>query len=96
MFRQQFGHDSPSRLTVYRIYQKFVDTGSVENNYRGNAGLPRSGRCELNIAMVQQALYQCPLKSTRQCNFETGIPQKTVWRILKQNLGMQPYHIHVA
>jgi hypothetical protein len=24
---------------------------------------------------------------------ETGISQKTVWRILKQDLGMRPYHI---
>ena len=64
MFRQRFAHAPPSRLTVRRIYQKFVETGSVANSYRGNAGRPSSGRCELNIAVVQQALVQILSKST--------------------------------
>lgn len=62
MFRQRFARDSANPLTVRRIYQKFVETRSVANNYRGNAGRPRSGRCELNIIVVQQSLIQSPSK----------------------------------
>ena len=41
LFRQGLGRDPPSRLTVRRIYQRSVETGSVANNYRGNVGRPR-------------------------------------------------------
>ena len=40
----------PSRLTIYRIYNKFLFTGSVADNYKGNAGRPRTGTNEMNIA----------------------------------------------
>ena len=80
-FAERFaGRDPPSRLTIYRVYAKFVETGSVADNYRGNAGRPRTGRSDLNIAVVQQAISQSPSKSTTRCSLETGIPQKTVWQ----------------
>jgi len=88
-FAERFaGQDPPSCLTIYRVYAKFVKTGSVADNYRGNAGRPRTGRNDLNIAIVQQTISQSPLKLTARCSLETGIPQKTVWRILTQDLGM--------
>jgi hypothetical protein len=31
------GRDPPSRLTIYRVYARFVKTGLVADNYRGNA-----------------------------------------------------------
>jgi len=64
-FAERFaGRDPPSRLTIYRVYAKSVKTGSVADNYRGNAGRPRTGRSDLNIAAVQQAISQSPSKST--------------------------------
>ena len=81
---------------IYRVYAKSVKTGSVADNYRGNAGRPRTGRSDLNIAVVQQVISQSPSKSTTWCSLETGILQKTVWRILTQDLRMQPYHIQVV
>jgi len=41
---QLAGRDLPSHLTIYRVYAKFVKTGSVADNYRANAGRPRTGR----------------------------------------------------
>ena len=36
-FSERFPDRDPlSRLTVYRIYNKFVLTGSVADNYKGN------------------------------------------------------------
>jgi len=96
-FAERFaGQDPPSRLTIYRVYAKFVKTGSVADNYRGNEGWPRTGRSDLNIAVVQQATSQSPSKLTTRCSLETGILQKTVWRILPQDLRMRPYHIQVV
>ena len=45
---------------------------------------------------MQQAISQSPFKLTTRCSLETGIPQKTVWRILTQDLGMRLYHIQVV
>jgi hypothetical protein len=94
--RQKFaGRDPPSRLAIYHVYAKFVTTGSAADNYRGNVGWPRTGRSDLNIAVVQQAISQSPSKSTTRCSLEAD-SAKTVWRILTQDLGMRPYHIQVV
>jgi len=75
--RQKFAErDPPSHLTIYRVYAKFVKTVSVADNYRGNAGWPRRGRSDLNIAAVEQAISQSPSKSATRCSLETRIPQK--------------------
>ena len=37
LLRIQFGRDPPSRLTLRRLYGKFVKTGSVANNNKGNS-----------------------------------------------------------
>ena len=53
-FAEQFpDHNPPSCLTIYQIYAKFVSTGLVANNCRGNAGQPRKGRNDVNIPHVQ-------------------------------------------
>ena len=55
--RQKFAErDPPSLLTIYRVYAKFVKTGSVSDKYRGNGALPRTGRSDMNIVVVQQAI----------------------------------------
>jgi hypothetical protein len=43
-FQEQFQRGPPSRLTFYRMYEKFVRTGLVADNYKGNAGRHRTGR----------------------------------------------------
>ena len=43
-FAERFARrDPPSRLSIYRVYAKFVKTGSVADNYRGNAAKYVSG-----------------------------------------------------
>jgi hypothetical protein len=70
-FAERFaGRDPPSRLTIYHVYAKFVKAGSVVDKYRRNAGRPRTGRSDLNIAVVQQAIPQSPSKSTTRCSVQ--------------------------
>jgi transposase len=95
-FAEQFRSDPVSRMTVYRVYKNFAETGSVANSYKGKAGRPRTGRSETNIAVIQQAILESPGKSTRRCSLEAGISHKTVWRILTTDLGMRSYHIQMV
>ena len=74
-FAEQFaGRDPPSCLTIYRVYAKSVKTGSVADNYQGDAGQPRT----LNIAVMQQAMSQSPSKSTTRCSLETDSAKNSV------------------
>ena len=96
LLRIQFGQDPPSRLTLRRLYGKFVKTGSVANNNKGNSGRPRTGRSELNIAVVQESFINNEHNSIHRCSLATGISSSTVRRILRFDLAMKPYHIQVA
>lgn len=93
-FGSSFEKDPPSRLTIRRIHKKFEETGSVEDNLRGNVGRPRTGRSLVNRAVVEQRVSENLSISTRRCSLQTGIPHTTVWRILRQDLEMAAYHPH--
>jgi hypothetical protein len=70
-FQEQFQRGPPSRLTIYRsMYEKFVRTVLVADNYKGNAGCHtcRTGRSKINIAVVQQSILNSPGKSTKRCS----------------------------
>lgn len=75
-FAKRFQRDPSRRLTIYRIYEKFVKTGSIENNYKGNAGRSRTGRSDKNIAAVHQSIVKNPGNSTTRCSLETEILRK--------------------
>ncbi|XP_075910722.1 uncharacterized protein LOC142906541 isoform X3 [Petromyzon marinus] len=95
-YREHFNCNPPSRLTIYRVYKKFVETGSVDDNYKGNSGRPRTGRSPANIAVTQEAFLRSPGKSNRRFSVECGLPRATVWRILNKDLGMRPYHLQTV
>ena len=38
LFRMRFGREPPTRVTLRRLYKKFVETGSVADNCKGNSG----------------------------------------------------------
>ncbi|PSN54345.1 hypothetical protein C0J52_16036 [Blattella germanica] len=95
-FRAWTGRDAPSRLTIGRIYEKFVRTGSVQDDCKGNSGRKRSVRTEENIINVQGAMVASPTKSTRRLARETKISRRSLIRILHYDLGMKPYHLQNA
>lgn len=87
-FRNEFGKDPPSRPTIYSWYNNFVQSG---------CSVPHSkspGRPSVSDAVVEQvreSFARSPKKSTRRASRETGIPQKTVWRVLRKRLHLKPY-----
>ena len=95
-FTEKFGKPAPCYRTVKNLYEKFLRTGSVQDDLKGNVGRPRSGRSEVNIAVVDEAVRRSPGKSTKRLSLETGIPKSTVHEILSKDLKMHPYHVHVV
>ena len=65
-----FNTDPPTRLAIYKLRDKFDDTGSV-------ADASRSGRpsvcTEQNLATVAEAYGRSPKKSLRRARSEIGI-----------------------
>ena len=82
-----FNTDPPTRLAIYKLRDKFDDTGSV-------ADAPRSGRpsvcTEQNLTTVAEAYARSPKKSLRRASAEIGIKRTSLRKILTK-LHMRPY-----
>ena len=74
-----FSTDPPTHLTIYRIRDKFEETGSVTD-------APRSGRPTMctkeNMVTVSEAYARSPPKSLRRGSTEMGIKQTSLHKIL--------------
>lgn len=98
MTAQLFNQRHPNRIrplshaTVARIYQKFIETGSVEDKAR--AGRPRNQNIE---AAVLEFVQVNPRASVRRMALATNHSTKTVSNVLHRN-GFHPYkaQIHQA
>ena len=87
-FRNEFGKDPPSRPTIYSWHKTFVETGCSVRHVK-SPGRPRVS--DAVVEQVRESFARSPTKSTRRASRETGIPQKTVWRVLRKRLHLQPY-----
>ena len=71
-----FSTDPPTRLTIYRIRDKFEETGSVTD-------APRSGRPTMctkeNVDTVSEAYARSPQKSLRRGSAEMGIKRTPLY-----------------
>jgi len=67
-----FNTPSPTRLTIYRVRDKFDETGSVANAPK--YGRPRTSMTEENEMSVVVTFVNSPKKSTRRacCNVDGG------------------------
>ena len=87
-WRQHYVEPPPHRDTVYKIRDRFHDTGKVSELPR--SGRPKSRNTNENAALVATALQQSPLKSARRLSKEIGIPRSSLQKILCTN-GYKPY-----
>ncbi|GFT02313.1 uncharacterized protein NPIL_108051 [Nephila pilipes] len=94
-FRTLARRDSPSRLIFDRFDEKFVRTGSVQDDCEGNSGRKISIRTEEDIILVLLVMVACPTKSWLKLFLETKISQRSLVRILNRDLGMKPYHLQI-
>ena len=82
-----FSTDPPTRLTIYRIRDKFEETGLVTD-------APRSGRPTMctkeNVDTVSEAYARSSQKSLCRGSAEMGIKRTSLRKILTE-LNMKPY-----
>jgi len=95
-FKQAFPDKKPpDDKTVKRIYEKFLETGSVQDNLKGRAGRPTSVVTDTMIATVEQFFKNTRQPTIRKCAASVGISTFSVWKILHKNLDFKPYKISV-
>ena len=91
-FESIFNTTAPTRKTVYLIFQKFIQTGSVDD-------APRSGRKSLHnerVGALLEIYSSRPRTSIRRSSFETEIPKTSINRILSHELGLSSYTIQTV
>lgn len=88
-FRREFPNDDiPSRQTIYRLSEKFDETGSVDDLPR--SGRPKSVTKEENIQIVSENFRVTPQTSQRRASHELDISRSSLQRIMK-DLKLKPY-----
>lgn len=75
-----------------RVLQKFRETGSVN---RKQDIRPRRVRNANNVEQVRMAMEQEPSTSVRKLSQQVNLSYGTCRNILKKDLGMHPYKVHV-
>ena len=98
LFRQHFNIDRhgsvPKRDTILRWVHAFRTTGSVMK--KKPSGLPRSVRTPENIERVREAVTTSPQRSARRQAAALQISDRSVRRILHQELKFHPYKLMVV
>ena len=81
-FSLRFNIQLPTRKSISRWNHQFEQ---IRRLCKGKS----SGRplvSEENVRRIQESFERSPRKSTRRASRELGIPQPTVWRVLRRRL----------
>ena len=85
-FRLRFNIQPSTRKSICCRNQQFEQIGCL---CKGKcSGRPRVS--EENVRRIQESFERSPRKSTRRASRELGIPQPTVWRVLRCRLLFEP------
>ena len=81
-FRLRFNIQPPTRYSICRWNHQFEQIGCL---CKGKiSGRPRVS--EENVRRIQKSFVRSPRKSNRRASRDLGIPQPTVWRVLRRRL----------
>lgn len=81
--------------TINKLIIKWKDRGTVLNQNKGHSGRKRSARSEENIAMIDERITESS-QSLRKLAAETGLKRESIRLILKQDLKLKPYKLHMS
>ena len=81
-FRLRFNIQPPTRKGICRWNRQFEQIGCL---CKGKSS-GRPSVSEENVRRIQESFERSPRKSTRRVSRELGIPQPTVWRVLRRRL----------
>ncbi|XP_047120648.1 uncharacterized protein LOC124803678 [Schistocerca piceifrons] len=90
-FTRRFRKTGPTRLAMKTLVNKFQRTGSVADD----KGPGRPVIMPDTVQSAQDVITRSPSTSTRRLSRELGIPQTTVWRVLRYKLHKSAYYIQV-
>lgn len=91
-FRLKFGIEPPTRKSISRWFTQFKQTGSVCKGK--SSGRPRVS--EDDVRRIEESFVRSPRKSTNRASRELGIPQPTVWKVLRKRLLYKPYRLQLV
>ena len=83
-FETHFKNTSVSRKHIYKIVNKYEQSGSVDD--AAKSGRPSSSRSEENTHAISDLLGNSPEKSVRRTSSETGISKSSVHNIIRKRL----------
>jgi hypothetical protein len=69
-WRNEFGTQPPTRLTIARIRDKFKIDGTVGDVHKERSGRPRTATTPATSTAVLQQFIRSPQKSVKQCSRE--------------------------
>ena len=90
-FRRLYGGSPPDVKSIKSWYQKFKETGSVDDLKR--TGRPRTS--EETVNAVHTSFQRSPSQSTRRAARELQVPQLTVVDILHKHLQFRAYKLQI-
>ena len=83
--------DYPSRTSVERIINNFLENGSVNNDR-----VSSKRRSEEDIAEIRSVIERNPSSSCRSLSASTGVSKSKVHNILREDLQLTPYKMQIA
>jgi len=91
-FLLRFNIQPPTRLKISHWKHQFEQIGCLCKGK--SSGRPRVS--EENVRRIQESFERSPRKSTRRASRELGIPQLTVWRVLRRRVLFKPYRLQLV
>ena len=88
-FRLRFNIQPPTSKRICRCNHQFEQIGCP---CKGKSS-GRPGVSEENVRRIQESFERSPRKSTRRASRELGIPQPTVWRLLRHRVLFSWVHL---
>jgi len=88
-FRLRFNIQPPNKKSICRWNHQFEQIGCLCKGK--SSGQPRVS--EEKVRRIQESFERGPRKWTRRASRELGIPQPTVWRVLRRRLLFNWVHL---
>ena len=86
---------APSRKAILSLTEKFLATGSLENNKKGRCGAKRTKRTPATAQKARQILTSAPKTSLKQLSQQLRCSYSTAQRIARTDLKLRPYKISI-
>jgi hypothetical protein len=82
----RYRKEPPSRPTIYSWHKNFVQPGC---SVRDNKSPDRPCVSDATEEQLRESFVRSPRKLTRRASRETGIPNVTLWQVLRKRLRLK-------